>query len=246
MLAAKLAMRTVRPKRFFVKASVELTHGQYLLLLDGRKARTPGRAPLALPNVALADAVAAEWAACGERIDPAGMPMTRLANSTIDGVAKTIAPTQAEITAYAGNDLLYYRAEEPEDLVARQAAAFDPILEWARETYGAQFVVTTGVLHAAQPAPTLTRLKLAVATFVEPFALAALHLATTLTGSALLALALARGRLAADEAWANAHVDEDFQISQWGADDEAVARRTERRRDFEAAAFTLRSLRVPQ
>jgi chaperone required for assembly of F1-ATPase len=143
---------------------------------------------------------------------------------------------RAEIVSYVGADLLCYRAGEPEALVAAQAAAFDPALDWAHEALGARFILSEGVKHVAQPEPSLAAVSAALAAIDDCFALAALHVMTTLTGSALLALAVAKGRLAAEEAWRAAHVDEDFQISQWGEDAEAKVRRAARWREMEAAA----------
>jgi chaperone required for assembly of F1-ATPase len=143
---------------------------------------------------------------------------------------------RAEIASYAGADLLCYRAGEPEALIEAQATAFDPILEWARETLGARFVLSEGVVHVTQPEPTMQAIEAALNEVEDPFAVAALHVITTLTGSALLALAVARGRLSAADAWRAAHVDEDYQISRWGEDADAATRRAARWREMEAAA----------
>ncbi len=236
MRAAQAAMRPAAIKRFFKTAGVgEAEGGGFALLLDGRRARTPAKKPLILPSRALAELVAAEWAGQGETIDPAKAPLTRLANSALDGVAAAMAATRAEIAGYAGSDLLCYRATTPEALVAAEAAAFDPVLDWAREALGAKFLVAEGVVHVRQPEPALAAVRAALEAFESPFALAALHVMTSLTGSVLLALAVARERLSAEEAWRIAHVGEDFQIAQWGEDEEAKARRAARWRDFEAA-----------
>jgi chaperone required for assembly of F1-ATPase len=196
---------------------------------------------LALPTRALAEAVAAEWEAQGERIDPATMPLTRLANSTIDGVIARQAEVRAEIVKYAGSDLLCYRAEGPEELIRRQAETWDPVLAWARAALGADFNVSQGVMPAAQPDAATE----AVARALQPhgpFALAAIHVMTTLMGSALLALAHAHGHLSAEAAWVAAHVDEDWQISQWGEDAEAKARRDRRWAEMQAASRLLELL----
>jgi chaperone required for assembly of F1-ATPase len=196
---------------------------------------------LALPTRALAEAVAAEWEAQGERIDPATMPLTRLANSTIDGVIARQAEVRAEIVKYAGSDLLCYRAEGPEELIRRQAETWDPVLAWARAALGADFNVSQGVMPAAQPDAATE----AVARVLQPhgpFALAAIHVMTTLMGSALLALAHAHGHLSAEAAWVAAHVDEDWQISQWGEDAEAKARRDRRWAEMQAASRLLELL----
>jgi chaperone required for assembly of F1-ATPase len=208
------------------------------LLLDGKPVRTPGKAALALPTRALAEAVAEEWRAQRERIDPLTMPLTRLANSAIDGVAGREEAVIDDIMAHAGSDLLCYRAKGPGGLVKAQGEHWDPVLAWAKAALGAPFVLSEGVAHVAQPQSSLDRLK---QTFAgrDAFGLAALHVMTGLTGSALLAAAVAQGRLTPEEAWKAAHVDEDWQISQWGEDAEAAERRANRWRDFAAAAKTL-------
>ena len=236
MRAAQANMRPQTMKRFYERAEVREADGRHALMLDGRGARTPGRNPLSATSRALMLQVAAEWERQGEAIDPAEMPLTRLLNSAIDGVTHTMAETRADILRYAGSDLICYRAEEPETLVARQAQAFDPVLRWAAETLGARFKVTAGVMHVAQPPEALAALAATLEAYDDPAALAALSVMTTLTGSALLALAVARGCLSAEDAWRAAHVDEDFQAERWGADAEAIARREARRREFEAAA----------
>ena len=236
-MRAQVNMRPPLPKRFYKQAAIAPAEGGFALELDGRRARTPAKNPLVLSTPALAELLVAEWAAQGETIDPSTMPATRLANSAIDGVAGRMAETRADIAAYAGADFLCYRAGEPETLVEAQAAAFDPILDWARETLGARFVLSEGVRHVAQPRPALSAIETALAPIENPFALAALHVMTTLTGSALLPLAVAKGRLTAAEAWRVAHVDEDFQIGRWGEDAEAAARRAARWREMAAAAL---------
>jgi chaperone required for assembly of F1-ATPase len=239
MRAAQLNMRPQPVRRFFKAVEVREGDGRHALMLDGRGARTPGRNPLSATSRALMLKVAAEWERQQETIDPADMPLTRLLNSAIDGVAHTMAETQADILRYAGSDLLCYRAEEPEDLVERQARAFDPILRWAAETLGARFHVTAGLMHVAQPHAALKAIGAALEAYDDPAALAALSVMTTLTGSALLALAVARGFLSAEAAWRAAHIDEDYQAERWGADAEAVTRREARGREFEAAAIVV-------
>jgi chaperone required for assembly of F1-ATPase len=237
MRAAQANMRPLPVRRFYKAVEVREADGRHALMLDGRGARTPGRNPLVAPSRALMLKVAAEWDRQHETIDPAGMPLTRLLNSAIDGVAHTMAETRADILRYAGSDLLCYRAEEPENLVERQAHAFDPVLSWAAETLGARFNVTAGVMHVAQPHAALKGIGAALEAYDDPAALAALSAMTTLTGSALLALAVARGLLSPESAWQAADIDEDFQAERWGADAEASVRREARWREFEAAAI---------
>ncbi|MBX3539030.1 MAG: ATPase [Chelatococcus sp.] len=224
------------PKRFYTVAGVDARPEGFALVLDGRGARTPGRKPLQFPTQAMAEAVAAEWAAQDDVIDPRRMPLTRLANSAIDGVADNGEAVAAEVVRYAGSDLLCYRADHPEKLVARQVALWDPVLDWARAELGARFILAEGVMHVEQPAAALAAVAARVQRYPGPFALAALNVMTTLSGSVLLALAVAEGHLSPAEAWTAAHVDEDAQIEVWGEDEEASARREARWLDFAAAA----------
>ncbi len=213
----------------------------FRLLLDGKPVRTPAKKQLVLPTRALADAVAAEWEDQKVRIDPVTMPLTRLANSAIDGVAGREADVQADIVRYASSDLVCYRAEAPPELVRRQAEAWDPVLTWAREALGASFHVAQGIMPTSQPAPAAHGVAHAIDAH-GPFELTALHVMTTLMGSALLALAHATGTLTAHDAWAAAHIDEDWQISQWGEDAEAKARRDQRWLEMQAASRLIQLL----
>jgi chaperone required for assembly of F1-ATPase len=245
MRAAQANMRPKPVRRFFKAVELGEADGRHALLLDGRGARTPGRNSVSAASRALMLEVAAEWERQRETIEPADMPLTRLLNSAIDGVVHTMAETRADILSYAGSDLTCYRAEEPETLVARQAHAFDPVLRWAAESLGARFNVTAGVMHVAQPHAALAALGAALDTYTDPVTLAGLSVMTTLSGSALLALAVARGFLSAEAAWGAAHVDEHFQAERWGEDAEAKARRQARWREFEAAATAVAFTRTP-
>ncbi|MBU1212329.1 MAG: ATPase [Alphaproteobacteria bacterium] len=227
------------PKRFYKTVRVAERSGgdevcEWQLLLDARAVRTPGKALVAVPSQRLAEALAEEWRAQVGRIDPATMPLTKIVNSAIDGVRGREAEVAADIVAFAGSDLLCYRAEAPDDLVAMQAVAWDPVIEWARDAFGARFILAQGVMPVEQPQATLDAFA-AELRDVDALKLCALHVMTTLTGSALLALAHARGVLSAEAAWDAAHVDEDFQIAQWGADEEAAERREKRWAEFWAA-----------
>jgi chaperone required for assembly of F1-ATPase len=238
--AAQANMRQAVIRRFYKEAQVrEAEGGGFELTLDGRPARTPGKNRLAAASRALMGLVAEEWARQGEEIDPAGMPVTRLLNSAIDGVARTMDETRAEIARYAGSDLLCYRAEGPETLAERQRLAFDPVLAWAADALGAGFNLAAGVVHVAQPPEVIDAVSAALDTVDNPVTLAALSVITSLTGSALLALAVQRRALSAEAAWAAAHVDEDYQNELWGVDAEAAARRAARWREMEAAARVL-------
>lgn len=246
---AELARRDQKkhlPRRFWKETGVAQENGRFALTLDGRRAKTPAKNDLAVPDRALADALAAEWDAQGELIDPSAMPLTRIVNSALDGVARDMSATLDEVAKYAGSDLLFYRAGDPASLVAEQAAAWDPVLDWARERHGARFVLSEGITFATQPEASLAAVRGALETAVgedasAPLRLAALHVMTTLTGSALLALAVAEGFLDAASAWAAAHVDEDFQMRAWGQDADAMARRERRWLEMQAAATLLRA-----
>jgi chaperone required for assembly of F1-ATPase len=240
MRAAQTGMKPPLPKRFYKEAGVEERNGRYFLILDGRTARTPNRQELAVSSRGLAEALAAEWAAQGAEINPATMPVTRIVNSAIDGVAPRRAEVVDDLVRYAGSDLTYYRAGEPERLARAQDEAWNPVLDWARDTHGARFSLAEGVMHVAQPDEAVAAIRHAVEEIASPFALAALHVMTTLTGSILIALAHASRAIDADEAWAAAHVDEHHQESLWGEDHEAMERRRKREADFRAASEVFR------
>jgi chaperone required for assembly of F1-ATPase len=214
------------------------------ILLDARPVRTPARALLTLPNPSLAEAVAEEWRTQGEEIDPRNMPLTGLANAAIDHVAPDPAAFAAPLARYAETDLLCYRAEGPPALVARQAAVWDPLLQWARQRFDVAFVVATGIVHKPQPPATLDRMALAV-TSLHPFELAALSPLVTISGSLIVALALLEGQVAPGAAFDAAHLDELWQAEQWGEDWMAEERRAARRADFTAAARFLELVAHP-
>ena len=235
---ARPRARQKLPKRFYAKASAA-PHGEgFAVLLDGRVAKTPARRPLVVARRALAEVLASEWEVQRGDIDPATMPLTRIVNAAIDRVADQAAAVRTAIVDYAGNDLICYRAGGPVGLVAAQEKAWSPILTFAREGLGARFVLAEGVVHVAQDSRALAAIERAVAPF-DALALAALHTVTTLTGSALIALGLAHGAVSAEAAWQAAHVDEDWQMSQWGEDTLAMERRAGRWQEMKAAAFIL-------
>lgn len=243
----EMARRSARPqlrRRFYKRAQVddaldEARSGErsFAVRLDGRAVRTPARRVLQVPVRALAEALAAEWNAQEEVIDPAKMPLTRLANSIIDGVATAPDAVAAEIEKYLASDLIVYRATSPQGLVERQAHAWNPLFDWARESLGADFVIAQGVTFVAQPAAALAVAGAAIPR--DPWLLGALSAVTTLTGSALIGLALLSGRLSAEEAWAAAHVDEDWNMERWGRDPIALERRAGQLAELQAAAQLL-------
>jgi chaperone required for assembly of F1-ATPase len=238
--AARRNMRPQLRRRFYSAVSVQKGPGGYGVLLDGRPVKTPARRTLAAPTEALAQALADEWEAQREAVDPAAMPLTRLANSIIDGVADTPAAVQAEVAKFLGSDLVCYRAGNPDGLVERQARHWNSIIAWARETLGARFVLGEGVMFVQQPEEALTAAASAIPD--EPWRLGAVSAITTLTGSALIALAVAQGHLSAEDAWAAAHVDEDWNMHLWGGDEQALQRRAAREAEMRAAALVLAKL----
>ena len=238
--AARRAMRPQLRRRFYKAVSVENQPGGYAVLLDGRPVRTPARRALAAPTERLAQALADEWEALQDVVDPAVMPLTRLANSIIDGVADAPGAVQAEVAKFLASDLICYRAGSPDGLVARQAQHWDPLIAWARDALGARFVLGEGVMFVAQPDEALAAAARVIPD--EPWKLGAVSAITSLTGSALIALALAQGHLSTEAAWTAAHVDEDWNMHQWGGDEQALERRAKREAEMQAAALVLRSL----
>jgi chaperone required for assembly of F1-ATPase len=228
--------RTV--KRFWTDVIVDADAS---IRLDGRPVRTPGRAPLALPTPALAAAIAEEWRSVGDTIDPRAMPLTGLANAAIDRVSPDPQAFAAGLAAYAESDLLCYRAETPAELVAREEAAWDPLLAWARERYDIHFETVSGVMHQPQPPATIARLAEAVASR-PPFVLTALQPVVTISGTLVGALALLEKAIGADALWSAAIVDEVWQAELWGEDPEAASARAARRQDFDSAVRFLRLL----
>lgn len=228
--------RTARlPRRFYETVSIEASEGGWRVLLDGREVRTPGRRVLHLPTHAAGEAVAEEWQAQGERIDPETMEMTKLANTALDRVAGREPQIVEDIVAFAGTDLLCYSAENPESLVAAQAARWDPVLAWAGQALGVELSVGAGVMYFAQPEPAISRLRARLAA-ESAWVLTGVHNMTTLTGSAMLAMARRCGQLCDSATWQAAHVDEDWQIARWGEDHAASLRRSRRLAEFEASA----------
>ncbi len=240
--SVRMEAKAQLPRRFYKVAGFAPIEGGFVLTLDGRPARTPAKSPLATPTPDAAEALAAEWAAQGETIQPGTMPLTRLVNTALDGVARNMAAVADEVGRFAGSDLLCYRAGDPARLVSRESEMWDPVLDWAREAFGARFILAEGIMFVQQPEASVAAIRDAIGAVDCPYSLAALSTMTSLTGSVLLALAVAHGRLTATEAWAAAHVDEDFQMELWGFDDEALERRARRWTEMEAAALLLASV----
>jgi chaperone required for assembly of F1-ATPase len=209
-------------KRFYKDVQVSAADGRYAVLLDGRAIKTPKRAVLALPTKSLAEAVAEEWRAQGEEVNPLAMHLTKLANTAIDRVHGRESEVVEQILAYA-NDLLCYRAASPADLAARQEAEWGPLLGWAAERFGARLQTGEGVMHFAQPGEAMAALRRAVEAY-DPFLFAAQYAAASMLGSLVLMLALAEGRLTAETAFALSQLDERYQAERWGEDEQASAR----------------------
>jgi chaperone required for assembly of F1-ATPase len=222
-------------KRFWKEARAVTTDGGWGIELDGKPLRTPGKLPLVVASEALAQAIVAEWNESPETIHPRSMVMTGLANAAIERVAPDTASFAAGLARYGEADLTCYRAEGPDRLVERQAAAWDPLLAWARRRFDVDFAITEGIKHVAQPVGTPQRLSHAVQS-MDAFQLAGLSPQVTIGGSLIAALAVAEGAVEPEAAWDAVSVDEAWQIETWGDDAEAVAAIEGRKRDFLAAA----------
>ena len=222
-------------KRFWKAAEVAEVDGGYGVTLDGRPVRTPGKALLTVPTRVLADEVAAEWNAQGEKIDPLSMPFTRSANSALEKVTPQHAEVADMLAAYGETDLICYRAEGPEALIQRQAEHWDPLLDWAETALGARLKVASGVMPVTQDPAALDRLAAQVHAF-DPFRLTGFHDLVALSGSLVIGFAVTGGFRSPEEAWRLSRVDEDWQIEEWGADEEAAEAAAARRAGFLHAA----------
>jgi chaperone required for assembly of F1-ATPase len=223
------------PKRFYKQVSIGNDNG---ILLDGRCVKTPMKAALILPTRALAEAVAVEWQAQEKEINPALMQLTKLSNTAIDRATAERSNVIREIVDYAGSDLVCYRADRPTALIQAQETAWNPVLDWARRRLNAHFTTAAGIIHVNQPQEALQAVERQL-TGLGNYHLTAAYILTTLTGSALLALMLLDGASSPEVLWKAAHVDEDYQIAEWGEDEEAAARRANRRREFDSAVIFL-------
>lgn len=223
------------PNRFYKAADAVKAEGGWRVELDGRPVRTPGRSLLQLPEEKQVRLVAAEWDAQGERIDPITMPATRLVNTALDGVSADMQAVKEDIIRFAGTDMLCYRADGPQGLIDRQNEMWDPLIGWAHSSLGCRLVLAEGVMHVEQPPESIAAFSTHVGVIDDPIRLASLHVATAISGSAVLAMALFKGEKSLSEAWSIAHLDEDWNIEQWGQDHEATMRRAARFKDMEAA-----------
>jgi chaperone required for assembly of F1-ATPase len=221
-------------RRFYREAAAVAVPGGWGIALDGKRVRTPAGNPLVLQSRALAEAIAAEWAAQGAKVKPATMPMMQLASTAIDRVGPERARIAAETAAYAASDLVCYRAEEPVELAARQAAAWDPLIDWVRERFDVSLAPATGIIAVEQPPAALSALTRAVEA-LDDLRLTALGVATGAAGSLVIALALLEGRLTPEQATTAAQLDELYQAERWGIDREAEARRAGQAADLAQA-----------
>jgi chaperone required for assembly of F1-ATPase len=238
--SARATLRAPQRKRFYKEAGVADAEGGFAITLDGKPIRSPSGRIVTVPNRGLAEAIAAEWQSQNETLDPLTMPLTRFANSVVEGVIDRVDMVRDDMAKYLHTDLLFYRAGHPQALVEREAQHWDPVLDWARDALGAHFIMAEGVMHVSQPDAAVAAARAALPS--DPWTVAAAHVVTTLTGSALLALALVHRIRDPDQVWAAAHVDEDWNAEQWGGDDEALARRAAKQVDFRAAAQILSAL----
>lgn len=223
------------PKRFWQAAAVTEAPGGFTVTLDGRAVKTPAKAPLVVPTRALAEAIATEWQAQDKVVDPRTMPFTRSANAAIDKVAVQFDEVAELIAAYGASDLICYRAEAPAELVARQAAGWDPLMAWAGAALGAPLVATTGVMHHPQPPESLEALARLVRG-LTPFELTAAHDLVGLSGSLVIGLAALHGHATPETLWQLSRIDETWQQELWGVDEEAAAMDDQRRLAFLHAA----------
>lgn len=233
---AQIQMKRPLPKRFYESVGIAERDTGFAITLDGKPVKTPAKNVLTLPTREAAELVVAEWAGQGEFIDPATMPITKLANTAIDAVANSLDDVFGEIVRFAGTDLLCYRADGPKELIDRQAARWDPLLGWVATAHGARFILVEGVMHQEQPREAIASFARALERYRDPFQLSCLSVVTTLTGSAVLSLAFADGAFELDEVWSLAHLDEDWTIEHWGSDAEAEARREARYGEYASAA----------
>ncbi len=239
---AQIQMQKPLPKRFYTEVSIVEGESGHVVHLDGRPVNTPGKVPLAVPTARLAELLRDEWANQVDVIDPRTMPVTRLINTAIDGVAIEAQAVFEDILRFSSSDMLCYRAESPENLVLRQQREWDPVLDWAANLHGARFELIEGVMPKEQPREATAAFSSALRKYDTPIELAVLHTVTTLTGSAILALAFAEGHLPPEDIWKLAHLEEDWTNEHWGEDAEAQNRREKRHADFQASVAVFDAL----
>ncbi|MFZ1812960.1 MAG: ATP12 family protein [Rhizobiaceae bacterium] len=243
VLKAQKAMLTPLPKRFYKQAEAKPADQGFAVLLDGKQVRTPGRKLLVLPTSAAAELAVGEWQAQETQINPHKMPVNRIVNTALDGIAEDTQAVAEDIVRFAASDLLCYRADAPLGLVEMQDQHWNPVMDWFRDAVGANFMLAEGINHVTQPREAIALFSSRLRAFTSPLDLACLHVITTLTGSGLLALAFAEGALDSEAVWAAANVDEDWNVARWGEDAEAAVRRAIRHDEMAAAASLFKALR---
>ncbi|MEE9375894.1 MAG: ATP12 family protein [Rhizobiaceae bacterium] len=241
MRVAQPSRESQLPKRFYESVSIRQDASVFQVLLDGKPIRTPRKTILSVENETVANTMADEWSAQKERIDPMTMPVTRLINTAIDGVALDMQAVKEDIIRYSGTDMLCYRVSEPQGLVTLQIEYWDPLLDWAQSALGAQFELAEGIIHIEQSPEAIASFSAHVGMIDNPIVLAATHVVMALTGSAIIAMAALKDHITLDDAWRIAHLDEDWNIEQWGTDEEAQERRAKRFTDMKAAYETIRA-----
>ncbi|AYD01344.1 ATP12 family chaperone protein [Neorhizobium sp. NCHU2750] len=240
---AQIQMQKPLPKRFYKEVSIVEGEGGHAVHLDGRPVKTPAKNALSVPTARLAELLRDEWANQVDVIDPRTMPVTRLVNTAIDGVAVEAQAVFEDILRFSASDMLCYRANDPENLVIRQREQWDPLVDWVANDHGARFELIEGVMPKEQPREAVLAFSAVLRKYDTPIELAVLHTVTTLTGSAILALAFAEGHRDAEDIWALAHLEEDWTSEHWGADAEAEHRRAKRHDEFVAAAAVFTALK---
>ena len=235
-------MAAHQPKRFYQTVSVSRAAGGYGVSLDGKPLKTPAGAELILPAPAVAEAIADEWRAQGEKMSLDTMTLTKLANAGLDRVATDRKAAIEQILRFARSETLCYRADAPKALVQRQGALWDPLLEWARVRYGAALACVAGITHVEQPPDALSTFEQVIAE-EDNFSISGLASAAALTGSLVIALALLEGRLDAEQAFAASQLDEIFQAERWGWDFEAEQRSRTKATELAQIGRFLRLLR---
>ncbi|ENN93737.1 ATP12 family chaperone protein [Bartonella bovis] len=224
------------PKRFYKEVSIAHEEGGFSILLDGTPVKTPARRCLFMPTEALAALVAQEFTVQEESIDPGRMPITRLVNTVVDGIADNMQVIFEDLLRFVACDMIFYRAQTPKELVEQQHEQWDFLLDWAEEKLGARFNIAKGLMHIEQPWEAIQAVSNYLRKIESPYVLAALHVMTTLTGSALIAFAVVEKKINLDNAWDIAHLDENWTKKQWGVDEEAIIRQAYRKAEFNAAA----------
>ncbi|OLL54612.1 ATPase [Bartonella henselae] len=222
-------------KRFYREVKISCEEGGFSVLLDGCPVKTPAKRHFCLPTEVFAAFVAEEFENQKQVIDPAKMPMTRLVNTVIDGIADNMQAVFEDLLRFVACDMIFYRAQTPKELVQRQCEQWDPLLDWAEEKLGARFHVTEGLMHIEQSRESIQAVSNYLRKVESPYMLAALHTITTLTGSALIGLAFSEGKIDSEHAWKIAHLDENWMMEQWGIDEETLARSSHKKSEFDAA-----------